>query len=104
TNTAAANYWSNAFTSKITTPNNGSTFRSGLSSQLKMVARLIEAGHRDAGSPSNGFGMKRQIFFCQVGGYDLHTGQTNYSTGNVMLGAHSNLFAELSQSMYAFQL
>ena len=36
----------------------------------------------------------------------LHTGQTNYSTGtpnNVLLGAHTNLLAELSQSMYAFQ-
>jgi len=50
--------------------------------------------------------MKRQIFFCQVGGYDLHTGQTNYSSttpGNVLTGAHSNLFAELSQCLYAFQ-
>jgi len=50
--------------------------------------------------------MKRQIFFCQVGGYDLHTGQTNYNTNNpnnVLAGAHSNLLAELSQSLYAFQ-
>jgi len=50
--------------------------------------------------------MKRQIFFVQVGGYDLHTGQTNYSTNNpnnVLTGAHSNLFSELSQSLYAFQ-
>ena len=71
-----------------------------------MVARLIEAGNRAAGDPTNGFGMKRQIFFCQVGGYDLHTGQTNYSTNNpnnVILGAHANLFAELSQSLLTFQ-
>ena len=50
--------------------------------------------------------MKRQIFFVQVGGYDLHTGQTNYSANspnNVLIGAHTNLLAELSQSMYAFQ-
>ncbi|HXT13581.1 MAG TPA: DUF1501 domain-containing protein [Candidatus Angelobacter sp.] len=106
TNTAAANYWSNPFPAKITTPNGGSTFTSSLSSQLKMVARLIEAGHRAAGSPTNGFGMKRQIFFCQVGGYDLHSGQTSYDTntpGNVMIGAHANLLAELSQSLLAFQ-
>ena len=72
-----------------------------------MVARMIEAGHRAAGSPTNGFGMKRQIFFCQVGGYDLHSGQTNYNTttpDNVIIGAHANLLAELSQSLLAFQL
>jgi uncharacterized protein (DUF1501 family) len=69
-----------------------------------MVARLIAAGSTAAAN--GGFGMKRQIFFCQVGGYDLHTGQTNYSANNpnnVLLGAHTNLLAELSQSMYAFQ-
>jgi uncharacterized protein (DUF1501 family) len=50
--------------------------------------------------------MKRQIFFCQVGGYDLHTGQTSYSDNNpsnVTIGPHANLFAELSQSLLAFQ-
>jgi Uncharacterized protein conserved in bacteria len=65
-----------------------------------MVARLIEAGHRDAAS--GGFGMKRQIFFCQVGGYDLHSGQTP-GPGQTTVGAHANLLAELSQSMFAFQ-
>ena len=65
-----------------------------------MVARLIEAGHRDAAS--GGFGMKRQIFFCQVGGYDLHSGQTP-GPGQTTIGAHANLLAELSQSMFAFQ-
>jgi len=50
--------------------------------------------------------MKRQIFFCQVGGYDLHSGQTSYDTnnpGNVIIGAHANLLAELSQSLLVFQ-
>ena len=53
--------------------------------------------------------MKRQVFFVQVGGYDLHTGQTNNAgstTANnakVIIGAQANLFAELSQSMNAFQ-
>jgi uncharacterized protein (DUF1501 family) len=60
-----------------------------------MIARLIQAGHA-------GFGMKRQIFFCSVGGYDLHTGQTPGS-GQTTVGSHANLLAELSQSMYAFQ-
>ena len=106
TNSAAANYWTNTFPTKITTPNGGSTFTSSLTSQLKMIARLIEAGSRAAGSPTNGFGMKRQIFFCQVGGYDLHSGQTNYNTttpDNVIIGAHANLLAELSQALMVFQ-
>ncbi len=104
TNTAAANYWTNTFPVNITVPNGGTVNNSTLSAQLKMVARLIEAGYRDAAL--GGFGMKRQIFFCQVGGYDLHSGQTNYSIGspnNVIIGAHANLLAELSQSLLAFQ-
>jgi uncharacterized protein (DUF1501 family) len=67
-----------------------------------MIARLIEAGHRAAAS--GGFGMRRQIFFCQVGGYDLHSGQTDAPAGgSVLHGAHANLFAELSQCINAFQ-
>jgi uncharacterized protein (DUF1501 family) len=106
-------YWSTPFpgsgTFQITTPTSGAKFNSSLGPQLKMVARLIEAGHRAAAS--GGFGMRRQIFFCQVGGYDLHSGQTNYSgtdtptnnLTNVVSGAHANLLAELSQSLKAFQ-
>jgi uncharacterized protein (DUF1501 family) len=93
------------FPTKITPPEPGSVaFTSTLSPQLQMVARLIAAGSTPVAN--GGFGMKRQIFFCQIGGYDLHTGQTNYSTNspsNVLLGAHTNLLAELSQSMLAFQ-
>jgi uncharacterized protein (DUF1501 family) len=103
-NTASASYWSNAFPVKITPPEGGAAFNSSLSPQLQMVARLILAGSTPTGQ--KGFGMKRQIFFCQVGGYDLHTGQTDYSNNNpnnVLVGAHTNLLAELSQSMYAFQ-
>ncbi|HXF10550.1 MAG TPA: DUF1501 domain-containing protein [Desulfuromonadaceae bacterium] len=102
TNTAPTNYWTNPFPVNINVPNGGTVTNSSLSAQLKMVARLIEAGYRAAGSPTNGFGMKRQIFFCQVGGYDLHTGQT-LGPGSTISGAHANLLAELSQSMYAFQ-
>ncbi len=103
-NTAAATFWTNAFPTKITPPEGGAAFTSSLSPQLQMVARLIAAGSTPLAS--GGFGMKRQIFFVQVGGYDLHTGQTNYSANtpnNVLTGAHTNLLAELSQSMYAFQ-
>ena len=102
--TAAANYWTVPFATNIAVPNGGTVNNSTLSAQLKMVARLIEAGSR--AQASGGFGMKRQIFFCQVGGYDLHSGQTNYTAGspnNVIIGAHANLLAELSQSMLTFQ-
>jgi uncharacterized protein (DUF1501 family) len=103
-NTISSAYWTNPFPTKITPPEGGATFSSTLSPQLQMIARLIAAGSTPVSS--GGFGMKRQIFFCQVGGYDLHTGQTNYSAGtpnNVLTGAHTNLLAELSQCMYAFQ-
>jgi uncharacterized protein (DUF1501 family) len=100
----AGNFWTTPFPTKITPPEGGAAFNSSLSPQLQMVARLIAAGSTP--TASGGFGMKRQIFFCQIGGYDLHTGQTDYSNNapsNVLLGAHSNLLAELSQSMNAFQ-
>ena len=102
TNTAAANYWTNGFPTSLTY--SGSTFTSDLSKQLKMIARLIEAGKRDA--MSGGFGMRRQIFFCQVGGYDLHSGQTKTVSPGVfdpVNGAHANLLAEVSQCMLNFQ-
>jgi uncharacterized protein (DUF1501 family) len=50
-----------------------------------MVARLISA--RD------GLHMKRQIFFCSVGGYDTHGEQIN---------TQATLLTELSQSLKAF--
>ncbi len=99
-------FWTTPFpgsgTFQVTTPTSGAKFSSSLGPQLKMIARLIEAGHRAAAS--GGFGMRRQIFFCQVGGYDLHSGQTDVPAGgSVLNGAHANLFAELSQCMNAFQ-
>ena len=101
-----ASYWK-TFPTTVTVPNGGGSFTSSLLAQMKMVAQIIEAGYR---SPATGgLGMKRQVFFVQVGGYDLHTGQTNNAgsttTNNakVIIGAQANLFAELSQSMNAFQ-
>jgi uncharacterized protein (DUF1501 family) len=74
--------------------------------QLKMVAQIIEAGSRTAGV-SNGLGMKRQVFFVQVGGYDTHTGQTNAASAtptaaNVIIGSQANLLAEVSQCLWSF--
>ena len=92
----------------IAVPNGGPTINnSSLMAQLKMVAKIIDAGYRS--SAQGGLGMKRQIFFCQVGGYDTHTGQTNNagaanpSATGAILGSQANLLAELSQSMNAFQ-
>ena len=113
--TTAANWtWQDPTTgtigamNQVRTPNGGSTFSSSLMQQLKMVAQIIEAGQRTAGV-SGGLGMRRQIFFVTVGGYDTHTGQTNNAgqiTANnatVVVGSQANLFAELSQSLWCFQ-
>jgi len=96
---------------QVVTPNGGSTFTSSLMQQLKMVAQIIEASSRKTTSGS-GLGMKRQIFFVTVGGYDTHTGQTNNPSVNgslpptndatVVLGSQANLLAEVSQSLHSF--
>jgi uncharacterized protein (DUF1501 family) len=60
--------------------------------QLKMAARLIAA------SPT--LGLKRQIFFVQLGGWDLHAGQllnTDPTTGT-----HAGLLSQISQAVNAF--
>jgi uncharacterized protein (DUF1501 family) len=58
---------------------------SDLSSQLQMIAKIIAV--RDT------LGMRRQIYFCSVGGYDTHDDE---------LAQQNNLLAELSQCMSAF--
>lgn len=108
--TTAANWTGGGATTiyQVKAPNGGTAFTSSLMQQLKMVAQIIEAGQRQTGV-SGGLGMKRQIFFVSVGGYDTHTGQTNNAgattTNNaaVVIGSQANLFAELSQSIWCFQ-
>lgn len=97
----------NAYPTNVVVPNAGGTItNSSLMAQLKMVARIIEAGYR---SDATGLGMKRQIFFCQVGGYDTHGAQTNNAGSStpdparVIIGSQASLLAELSQSINAFQ-
>jgi uncharacterized protein (DUF1501 family) len=69
--------------------------------QMKMIARLIAA------SGPSGFNMKRQIFFCSLGGFDTHTAQvdgngfTNEPTN--ANGTHYNLLRTVSEAMFAFQ-
>ena len=67
----------------------------GLGNQLKQVAKLIKI--------KDTLGMHRQIFFCQLGGFDTHTNETNTDPtqpGNA--GAQGNLLTQFSQAMRAF--
>ena len=60
--------------------------------QLRMAARMISA------SPT--LGLKRQIFFVQLGGWDLHAGQLTNT--DPVSGAHAGLLAQISQAVNAF--
>ncbi|MBI4625576.1 MAG: DUF1501 domain-containing protein [Verrucomicrobia bacterium] len=55
-----------------------------LGQQLRTIARLIAAAPQ--------LGLTRQIFFARIGGWDLHDQQ---------LGAHANLFADVSRNVSA---
>jgi uncharacterized protein (DUF1501 family) len=70
-------------TPKVTTPFPNTP----LGRQLLQVARLISL--RDI------FGMKRQIFFCQLGGFDTHSRQRGPSS-------QDGLLLQLSQALKAF--
>jgi uncharacterized protein (DUF1501 family) len=104
--TKMSTYWK-TFPTSVTVPNAKNTFTSSLLAQMKMVCQIIEAGYRS--TAAGGLGMKRQIFFVQVGGYDTHTaqtsnsGQTTVNNAAVIAGGQANLFAELSQSLNAVQ-
>jgi uncharacterized protein (DUF1501 family) len=60
--------------------------------QLRMVARLIAA------SPT--LGLKRQVFFVQLGGWDLHAAQLISATPTS--GVHADLLGQISQAVNAF--
>jgi uncharacterized protein (DUF1501 family) len=83
--TSATSYWNVPFPT------------SSLGNQLKMIARLIQA--------RSSLGMKRQIFFASVGGYDTHTSQVgnNAAPSDTTVGSHANLLAEVSAAVFAFQ-
>jgi len=83
--TASANYFAVPFPATT------------LGTQMQMIARLIQA------APA--LNMKRQIFFCQIGGYDLHSGQTQITNGvpDPTQGSHAVLLGEVSDAFLAFQ-
>lgn len=65
---------------------------SNLGQQLRTIARLIGARTQ--------LGLKRQIFFARIGGWDLHDNQV--VAGNTSTGAHANLLGDVSNSLKAF--
>jgi uncharacterized protein (DUF1501 family) len=86
----------------IPTPGNPTAFPvTSLGNQLKQIAKLIKI--RDAA----GITMKRQIFFCVLGGFDTHTNETGSDPANpgaagTASGVQGSLLAQLSQAMRAF--
>jgi uncharacterized protein (DUF1501 family) len=74
---------------------------SSLGNQLKQIAKLIKI--KDA----VGITMKRQIFFCSVGGFDTHTNETGSDPANpggqaAQSGTQGQLLTQISQAMKAF--
>ncbi len=63
-----------------------------VSNQLEQVAKLISL--RDV------LGVKRQIFFCSLGGFDTHNGQVNGA--DATQGTHAGLLAQLNGAISAF--
>jgi|CXWL01.1.fsa_nt_gi uncharacterized protein (DUF1501 family) len=53
--------------------------------QLKQIARLVKK--------RTDLNVNRQVFYCQIGGFDTHTGE---------LAGHVNLYSQFSQAMRAF--
>jgi len=59
-----------------------------LGNQLKQVAKVVKFN-----TSSSALGLTRQIFFCQLGGFDTHQNQ---------VGNQSSLLAQVSQAVKAF--
>lgn len=71
----------------------------GIGNQLKQVAKLIKI--------KDTLGMKRQIFFCSIGGFDTHTNETGSDPTNpggqgTQSGAQGSLMTQFSQAARAF--
>jgi len=59
--------------------------KSNIGAQLEQVAQIIQV--------QADLGMRRQIFFCSLGGFDTHTNEIN---------THNTLYPELSPALAAF--
>ena len=84
----------------IPTPPSTTAFpATGIGNQLKQVAKLIKI--------KDTLGMKRQIFFCSLGGFDTHTNETGSDPTNpggqgTQSGTQGNLLTQFSQAARAF--
>ncbi len=72
---------------RYTSPINGAATANGLAQQLQVVARMIDAGRRGL------TGVRRQVFFVSVGGFDNHDLQNRN---------HSDLMARLAHALAYF--
>jgi uncharacterized protein (DUF1501 family) len=59
--------------------------KTSIAQQLQQVAQIIQV--------QANIGMRRQIFFCSLGGFDTHTNELN---------THNNLYPQLSPAIAAF--
>ncbi len=76
---------------------NGTTQNNRLAAELRSVANMIAA--RDS------LGVKRQIFFVSIGGFDTHGDQfkdSNNTTTPILSGAHSDLLKQVDQALTWF--
>jgi uncharacterized protein (DUF1501 family) len=72
---------------RYTSPINGTVTANNLAQQLQVVARMIDAGMRGA------TGVRRQVFFVSMGGFDNHDLQNRN---------HSDLMARLAHALGYF--
>ena len=85
-----------------TNPTLSTTFpNTSLGNQMLQVARLIKLATQGT------LNIKRQIFFCSLGGFDTHTNETgsnptNPAGGGANSGSQGGLLTQVSQAMRAF--
>ncbi len=72
---------------RYTSPLSGASAANPLAQQLQTVARMIDA------SLSGAVGVRRQLFFVNLGGFDTHDGQN---------GKHADLMARLAHALHYF--
>lgn len=68
--------------------------RNGLSSQFKIIAKLLDGGGINKG-------VKTKVFMVQIGGFDTHAGQVE--SYDPTMGSHAALMYHIASAMQAFQ-
>ncbi len=80
--------WTNSPIGIATRSGTGPLRNNSLATQLNMIARIINARH------ASQLNMRRQIFFCSIGGFDTHSSQRD---------SHANsLLKPVSDAVWAF--